>query len=680
MCFFKSKESFDTVLKKYFSEPYALDSVQPMRELFQSLKRTNFEVFLAYLKNNEEIKNNFRDYLFILFSNKSFTKALTDANILSENAFFPELKKRISYKFLPPVEDENTISYIISKVLFNPKSDSNYIKNIKPEDGSEFFKLMEIEKISSLPKVKKELLISANILALRSVGNALEAGIAKMVPEYKNFDNPFVALQSELDSLIGRFKEDENLQINSKDVDYKQIKIYLQQCLDFVDKAFKNASKFGISSKINQSLLKIRQQLRRIQDIIPILVVDNEEDILNNSKNLVSNTLKYNSHRNNVRELIDDSTRLISHLITSHTAETGTHYIATSSKEYLKMFWKASGGGIIVGFLCIFKMMMSYSHGSEFSHAVLYSLNYAFGFIIIYLLGFTLATKQPAMTAATMAKVLSDESSSEKNYKEFANLVAKLSRTQFIAFVGNVLWSFPVALAIIYGMDWFLEKNFAVAKADKLLKDLNPIESKAILHACIAGFFLFISGIISGNISNSSIFNQVPERISQSPFLNQVIGAKNSKKLSDFYTKHWAGIISNFWFGIFLGVIAPLGVFLGLDLDIRHITFSAGNFALALYGKGFDIDTYTFVISLVTIFLIGAFNFIVSFGLSMLLAFRSRKVNFGELTIIYKSILKYFIKNPLRFFIPLKSELDEASKDLIQDNKNSSLNKNCPFG
>ena len=668
MCF-KNKESFDTVLKKYFSEPYTLGSVQPMRELFQSLKRTNFEVFLAYLKNNEEIKNNFRDYLFILFSNKSFAKALTDANILSENAFFPELKKRISYKFLPPVEDENTISYIISKVLFNPKSDSDYIKNIKPEDGSEFFKLMEIENISTLPKVKKELLISANILALRSVGNALEAGITKMVPEYKNFDNPFVALQSELDSLIGRFKKDKDLQIDSKDIDYKQIKIYLQQCLDFVDKAFKNACKFGISSKINQSLLKIRQQLKRIQDIIPILVVDTEEDILTNSKNLVSNTLKYNSHRNNIRELIDDSTRLISHLITSHTAETGTHYIATSPKEYLKMFWKASGGGIIVGFLCIFKMMMSYSHGSEFSHAVLYSLNYAFGFIIIYLLGFTLATKQPAMTAATMAKVLSDESSSEKNYKEFANLVAKLSRTQFIAFVGNVLWSFPVALAIIYGMDWFLEKNFAAVKADKLLKDLNPIESKAILHACIAGFFLFISGIISGNISNSSIFNQIPERISQSPFLNQVIGAKNSKKLSDFYTKHWAGIISNFWFGIFLGVIAPLGVFLGLDLDIRHITFSAGNFALALYGKGFDIDTYTFTISLVTIFLIGAFNFIVSFGLSMLLAFRSRKVNFGELTIIYKTILKYFIKNPLRFFIPLKSELDEASKDLIQDNK-----------
>jgi hypothetical protein len=40
------------------------------------------------------------------------------------------------------------------------------------------------------------------------------------------------------------------------------MKVYLQQCQEFVNLAFKNASKYGISNKINQSLLKIRQQLR----------------------------------------------------------------------------------------------------------------------------------------------------------------------------------------------------------------------------------------------------------------------------------------------------------------------------------------------------------------------------------------------------------------------------------
>lgn len=666
---FKRKEKFDFILKKYFSAQCDNLSVQPLSELFQSIKSESFEVFLAYLKNNNNITKNLKDYLFHLFSGKSLNKALTEANILSENAFFPELKKRFSYKILPPVEDENTVSYIISKVLFKPKSDIEYISKINPSDADEFLQLMGMEHIITLPFIKKELILSANILVCRAVGSALDPEIARMVPKYQNFDNPFMALQKEIDELMGRFKENETLQIDSKDIDYKQIKIYLEQCLSFIQHAFKNASLFGISSKINQSLLKIRQQLYRIEEIFNTLIINSPEDEIKNSKQLIINILKHNSHQNNIRELIDDSTRLISHLITSHSAEAGTHYIATSSKEYLKMFWRASGGGIIVGFLCIFKMLFSSVQGSEFSHAVLYSLNYALGFIIIYLLHFTLATKQPAMTAATMAKVLSDESNSTDNYKEFANLVAKLSRTQFVSFVGNVLWAFPVALGLIYGLDIILGKNLAITKADKLLKDLDFINSKAIFHACIAGVFLFIAGIISGSISNNSVFHQTPKRIAQSPIINNIFGAKFAEKLSVFYAKNWAGIVSNFWFGIFLGVIAPLGVFLGLDLDIRHITFSAGNFALGLYGKDFEIDAYTFGISLLTIFLIGFFNFLVSFGLSMQLAFRSRRVYLGEIRDIYKAIFKYFLKNPLRFFIPLKSDFDEKTKNLINENK-----------
>ena len=220
---------------------------------------------------------------------------------------------------------------------------------------------------------------------------------------------------------------------------------------------------------------------------------------------------------------------------------------------------------------------------------------------------------------------------------------------------------------LIYGMDYFFDKNFATPKANKLLKDLDPFQSKAIIHACIAGVFLCISGVISGSISNNSIFQKIPQRIAQNPYLNNIFGIPFSKKIADFYTKNWAGIISNLWFGIFLGMIAPLGVFLGLDLDIRHITFSAGNFALGLYGKGFEISTYDFWICLITVFLIGFFNFIISFGLSMFLAFRSREVNFGEVGKIYQEIFHFFLKNPLRFFIPLKSELDQGTKDLINE-------------
>lgn len=660
------KDSFSTILKKYFAEENETLSLDPLSEIITSLKKEDLGVFTAYLKDNKTITNNLTIYLRNIFKDRSFNLSLTEADILSENAFLPEFKKRLLNKVLPPIENEKTVWYLVDNVLVTPKKDLSFFQNSPEDKVDELFQLLKIDDFIKNPEVKKELLFSVNILAWRVIGNALDVEVVKMAPEYRNFDNPFLALQNELDVLNAEFKKNPDFQMSSTDVLYKQTKVYLDQCLEFVNIAFKNSSKYGISSKTNQSLLKIRQQLQRMADTIKLFVVDTEKDYLINSKQLFFNILRYKSHKNNLRDLVSDSTRLMSHLITNHTAETGTHYITSTFKSYMKMFWKASGGGVIVGALCILKMLYSYIPTSDFAHAFLFSMNYAMGFVMIYLMHFTLATKQPAMTAATMAKVLS-EGDNRNTYTEFAHVVSQLFRSQFIAFIGNVLMSFPVALAMIYGLEILFKQNFAFEKSGKLLHDLDPFQSKAILHACIAGVFLFISGVISGNISNNSVFYQIPKRIAKNPSINYFFGQRFAKQLSIYYSKNWAGIISNFWFGVFLGATAPIGLFLGLDLDIRHITFAAGNFALGLYGKDFVVTSYTFWISFVTVFIIGFFNFAVSFGLSMLLAFRSRKVEIHEAREIFREIFRYFIRNPFRFFFPLRSRLDEKSKKMIEE-------------
>lgn len=660
------KDSFSTILKNYFSDRNETLSLQPLSEIITSLKREDLGVFTAYLKDNHIIKDNLTFYIHNIFQDKPFNLSLTEADILSENAFYPEFKKRILNKVLPPIENENTIWYLVDNVLVTPKKDLQFFQNSPEDKMDELFQLLKIDRFINNPHVKKELLFSLNILAWRVIGNALDVDVVKMAPEYRNFDNPFLALQNELDIINAEFGQNPDFKFTSADEVYKQTKIYMDQCLEFVNIAFKNSSKYGISSKTNQSLLKIRQQLNRMSDIIKLFVIDDKQDYLINSKQLFFNILKYKSHKNNLRDLVSDSTRLMSHLITNHTAETGTHYITSTLKAYMKMFWKASGGGVIVGALCVLKMLYSYIPASDFAHAFLFSMNYAMGFVMIYLMNFTLATKQPAMTAATMAKVLS-EGNSRNTYIEFAHVVSQLFRSQFIAFVGNVLLSFPVAMVIIYGLEILFKQNFAFDKSGRLLYDLDPFQSKAILHACIAGVFLFISGVISGNISNNSVFYQIPKRIAKNPFINYFFGQRIAKQLSVYYSKNWAGIISNFWFGVFLGATAPIGLFLGLDLDIRHITFAAGNFALGLYGKDFVVTSYTFWISFVTVFVIGFFNFIVSFGLSMLLAFRSRKVEVSEAREIFSEIFRYFLRNPFRFFFPIKSRLDERSKRMIDE-------------
>lgn len=662
-----STKNFESVLKKYFSFKNETTSLEPLAEFLEAIKKTDFKNVLNFLKSNPNSVNHFRQYIYNIFEERPFNLSLTEANILSENAFFPELKKRILNKILPPVEHEKTVWYLIDNVSFSPKKDLEYLHNIPEDEVNEFLSILGISDFIEKANVKSELIFSMNILSWRVTGMALEVDVVRMAPEYRNFDNPFLALQNELEALAEDFKINPEIQLHSKDSRYKQIKIYAEQCQDFVNIAFKNSSKYGISGKINQSLLKIRQQTQRISEIVNLLIIDQPEDIVIKSKQLIFNILKYKSHKNNISDLINDSTRLISHLITNHTAETGSHYITSSRKQYMKMFYKASGGGIIVGALCVLKMLYGFMPGSDFFHAFLYSLNYAMGFVMIYLMGFTLATKQPAMTAATMTKVLSEQESTKNNYTEFADLVSKLFRSQFIAFVGNVLLSFPIALLIIYGLDVFFSQNLAVEKSDKLLKDLDPFESKAILHACIAGFYLFISGIISGNIGNNSVFYQIPDRIAKNLPIRRMFGARFAKSLSKYYAKNWAGIISNFWFGVFLGATAPVGLFFGLDLDIRHITFAAGNFAIGLYGKDFTVDSSVFWISLITVFIIGFFNFLVSFSLSMFLAFRSRKMNFGEVREIYRAIFRYFLRNPLKFFIPLQSTFDLKANNLVQN-------------
>jgi len=664
MKLFNSSTNFESVLKKYFSFKNETLSLEPFADFLESIKKADFTEVLNFLKSNPQITGNFKYYVHNIFKGRPFNLSLTEANILSENSFFPELKKRILNKILPPVENENTVWYMIDNVSLSPQKDLEFFQNLPENEVDEFLKLLEASDFITKPVVKKELIFAMNILSWRATGMAMEVEVVRMAPEYRNFDNPFLALQNELEGLAEELDNNPELQLHSKDSRYKQIKIYAEQCLEFVTIAFKNSAKYGISGKINQSLLKIRQQTNRIYEIVQLLAIDEDTDVFINSKQLIFNIIKYKSHKNNISELVNDSTRLLSHLITNHTAETGSHYITSSRKEYMKMFYKASGGGIIVGALCVLKMLYGYFPGSDFFHAFLYSMNYAMGFIMIYLMSYTLATKQPAMTAATMTKVLSEEGGSTRNHTEFAHLVSQLFRSQFIAFVGNVLLSFPIALIIIYGLDVFTSQNMAVERADKLLKDLDPFKSKAILHASIAGFYLFISGIISGNIGNNSVFYQIPERIAKNLSIRKFFGKKFAKGLSKYYAKNWPGIISNFWFGVFLGATAPVGLFLGLDLDIRHITFAAGNFALGLYGKDFSVDSYTFWISFVTVFLIGFFNFLVSFTLSMFLAFRSRKLNFGQVSEIYKEIFRYFLKNPLRFFIPLRSKLDQKADDL----------------
>lgn len=643
----------------------------------KKIQTINLREIISFLKENDFCRKQFSIYIKEILEDKKFNKILSDAAILQDVDFLFEVKKRLFAKLLPYQPQKNTLEYILNQVFYKA-NDSLWINRIQSSQLEELYVLLEFKSIYETTEPNSslsELLVAMSLITQRISGRAMETDVLKMVPEFEDFESPFGAFEKELLLMEEKIRSCEQHYIKRDDLSYAQLLVLHKQCEEFVDKAFHNSSKYGISLRVNQNLLKIRQQLIRLKYLIPLLIIETEADKKINGIALALQLIKYNCYKNNVRKFIAESTQLISYEITQHTAKTGEHYITETRNEYFKMFRTALGGGFIVGILCVIKVLLSKVEASFFGHAFFYSMNYAFGFIAIYLFGFTLATKQPAMTASALIKALEEgiikQGKDSEKYEAFAILFARVFRSQFIAFVGNVIMAFPISLLGIWLIDYTLDYNIAATKWENLLIDLSPIHSLAILHSAIAGVFLFLSGIISGSVANRDKHNQVYFRIAEHPVLKRSLGKVRTLKLAKLYEKRWAGIISNFWFGIFMGSIGSIGLFLGLNLDIRHITFASGNLALGLYGANYAVSNSMLFWGIFGIGIIGLVNFMVSFSLSLGLAFRSRAISLFEVKFVVASIWNHFKSRPVSFFFPT----EKKNKSVTVENYLSSEEK-----
>lgn len=112
-----------------------------------------------------------------------------------------------------------------------------------------------------------------------------------------------------------------------------------------------------------------------------------------------------------------------------------------------------------------------------------------------------------------------------------------------------------------------------------------------------------------------------------------------------------------------MGSTASIGLFLGLNLDIRHISFASGNLALAIYGSDFHVSNIMLFWGIFGVAVIGLINFSVSFALSLGLAFRSRDISIFEIRFVNSAIWSHFKHKPMSFFFPterkLKTEVEE---------------------
>jgi site-specific recombinase len=318
------------------------------------------------------------------------------------------------------------------------------------------------------------------------------------------------------------------------------------------------------------------------------------------------------------------------------------------------------GAGVIIALLSLFKAGISSWHLPPFWEAVFFSLNYGIGFVIIHLLGFTIATKQPAMTAARIAAAVDAANGRLSSADRVVELITQVARTQFISIWGNVLPAFATATVVAVGLTFLLgEPPVGMEKGEKMLLELNPLLSAALPHAAIAGIFLFLAGVIAGYYDNLSIYHRIPDRIRKVLWLRRRLGVVRLNKLADYLSKHTGALAGNFFFGCMLGSAGFVGLILGLPIDIRHITFAAANMAYGIQSHEFVIGGLEVAVAAAGVFLIGMVNLGVSFSLAFFTALRARGVRRLDSLALAGRIAKRFLMTPGEFFYPPKDVVQQ---------------------
>ncbi|MDR2585856.1 MAG: site-specific recombinase [Prevotellaceae bacterium] len=610
-------------------------------------KQRCFLLLIENLRNDPDTRTHFCALLEHIFTNTDLYEVLIESGIDSEYHFFPELNKRFKHKILPPLKNKGSFLYAINS-LFYKKKDYKWIAEIEDSLWVELLTLIGVEFRITDAKTRASLFKSLVVISGKISTLGMESEISRCLSE----DEQLCFVKEHRTTLQ---MVDESLRSFDREWEVQRLLEELNRCESLLRHIQDEINRYGTSLHQTYVILRIRRLIDRMRLIIDMV---NEEGIVDLYQvvRYFKEVVRNENTKNSIRSLLRENVEFLAYRISEHERNTGEHYITSTAAEYKKMLRSAMGGGLIISFIATIKALFHFVKMAPFWQGFAYSLNYAMGFIGIYVTGATLATKQPAMTASTIASSLDSKIDDSPNLPKLAILVSETMRSQTISFVGNLLIVFPLTLAI--ALLWNVAFGYPIADPDfsqTLLNNQNPIKGLSLLYACFTGFFLYLSGIISGYFDNKAVYGNIPQRLREHPGLKRYFSKRSLNNLANYAGKHLGGIMGNLCLGFFLGMAGFIGYIFGISFDIRHITISTANFAIGLQGLGFAVGLGELIWVTFGVLMIGFLNFLVSFALAFFTALASRRVKFKHYRLFVWYLIRLAIRYPLDFIRPPKT-------------------------
>ncbi|MFC3108243.1 site-specific recombinase [Undibacterium arcticum] len=638
-------------------------AIRPRRKGDVAAATQSLHALCHLLNSNDDWRAMMRSAIVSLLLGRKHLSLYVDAGILPNTGFFSESARRVSHKLLPDAIDPAYLRDVM-RLIFTEPDDARWVSGVAGEVWLELFAALRFGQddefgLRMLPYVIGQLLEAIQVLSYRISAMGLESELIHVDPQLENVDSAFLAQNVATLSYAGAYAawwQDAQQSWPSS----THLLVQLGQCRDVINRTRDHASETGTSVHLTFTLERLRQHLSRTESLLAVLTALGQSRTLEAVGQPLVALFKYlvmsECRRNNLAHYWRQNMSVLAIRVTENAKRTGEHYITDNRREYFALLRSALGAGFIIAFMAASKILMGRLHLAPLSQALLYCLNYALGFVLIHMLHFTVATKQPAMTANAIAASIEDSGDDKRSLADLTTLIARTTRSQFAAIFGNILLTVPVAILIAMAWHAVSGAHFVDAgKATSMLQEIDPLSSGAFFYAANAGFCLFLSGLIAGYYDNLSTYNKIPQRLLQLQWPRRWFGEARMQRFAGYVERNLGALAGNFFFGFLLGGMWAIGVLFGLPIDIRHITFSATNVGFALVAFDFHPDTRMLVMGVMGVAVIGLTNLAVSFALALMVALRARSVSFAQERQLASSLWHRLLRRPREFFLPPKN-------------------------
>jgi site-specific recombinase len=616
--------------------------------------------------------------------------------IPGDRGLFSETVDRLSQRLMPQPIDEEDVTHTLA-LMFPSASDAEWLAAVPAELAVRFMKTLRRQGVQpmrgsfsdagpasvpppamhrgsqshlplgaqpSLPDdvagiqsgrrysiwapLRASLLDAILILASRVSSAGLSDAIRDRSPPSPLRDSPFFRLPRTIDALLATPRHDTGEILAWAD----DCRAAMLECREACHSVLEHLEQKGVSVDVVYRLELIERSLTRIELLLELLVPQAEEDHAHRATQVLAALLNERRRTLSLMDIVRTNTHMLARKIIERAGHTGEHYITVTVGEYFKLFASAAGGGVVAGLMAAGKIVLGKLHRPPLQEGLLFSCNYAGCFLLMQFLGFTLATKQPSMTAAALAGAVKHGG---EDKRELVNIIARLSRSQLAAAAGNMLMVAPASILVDFL--WRRAKGehlLTTEYAMKTIAALHPTESGTIPFAIYTGVVLWASSLCAGWLENWAVYRRLPEAIAEHR-VRRIVGRRVTEWASRVFARNISGIGGNVSIGVMLGMTYSLGQFSGIPVDVRHVTLSTGSLTYAVLALGTEvIGSPAFTSAVIGLAVILALNLSVSFSLALIVAFRAREVTVWQALRLPLDLAVGFVRSPLRFFFPVE--------------------------